>query len=94
MLAIFEATPSIKHKAMIVTTYAAGLRISDVCALRKSDIGSRRMRIYVHLGKGKKDRFALLSLMALELLKAAGTYPLAHRNPRGPSGDVRQRLRL
>ena len=69
VLAIFEAIGYIKHKAMIATTYAAGLRISEVCALRKSDIDSQRMRIYVHLGKGKKDRYALLSPMVLELLR-------------------------
>jgi len=46
VLAIFEAIPYIKHKAMIATTYAAGLRISEVCALRKSDIDSQRMRIH------------------------------------------------
>ena len=69
MLAIFEAIPYIKHKAMVATTYGVGLRISEVCALRKSDIDSQRMRIYVHLGKGKKDRFALLSPMVLELLR-------------------------
>jgi len=69
VLAIFEAIANIKHKAMIATTYGAGLRISEVCALRKSDIDSQRMRIYVQLGKGKKDRFALLSPMVLELLR-------------------------
>jgi site-specific recombinase XerD len=69
VLAIFEAIGYIKHKAMIATTYAAGLRISEVCALRKSDIDSQRMRIYVYLGKGKKDRFALLSPVVLELLR-------------------------
>ena len=69
VLAIFEAIPYIKHKAIVATTYGAGLRISEVCALRKSDIDSQRMRIYVHQGKGKKDRFALLSPMVLELLR-------------------------
>jgi len=69
VLAIFEAIPSIKHKAMVAITYGAGLRISEVCALRKSDIDSQRMQIHVHLGKGKKDRFALLSPMVLELLR-------------------------
>jgi site-specific recombinase XerD len=69
VLAIFEAIPYIKHKAIVATTYGAGLRISEVCSLRKSDIDSQRMRIYVHQGKGKKDRFALLSPMVLELLR-------------------------
>ena len=69
VLAIFEAIPYIKHKAMVATSYGAGLRISEVCALRKSDIDSQRMQIRVHQGKGKKDRFALLSPLVLELLR-------------------------
>jgi site-specific recombinase XerD len=68
VLAIFEATPYIKHKAMIATTYAAGLRISEICSIRKTDIDSQRMRILIH-GKGKKDRYCLLSPMILELLR-------------------------
>jgi site-specific recombinase XerD len=69
VLAIFEAIPYIKHKAMVATSYGAGLRISEVCGLRKSDIDSQRMQIRVHQGKGKKDRFALLSRLVLELLR-------------------------
>jgi site-specific recombinase XerD len=69
VLAIFEAIRYIKHKAMIATTYGAGLRISEVCSLRKSDVDSQRMRILIH-GKGKKDRYCLLSPMILELLRA------------------------
>ena len=60
VLAIFEAIRHIKHKAMIATTYGAGLRISEVCSLRKSDVDSQRMWILIH-GKGKKDRHCLLS---------------------------------
>jgi integrase len=40
-----KAIGYIKHKAMVANTYEAGLRISEVCALRKSDIDSQRMRI-------------------------------------------------
>ena len=68
VLAIFEAICYIKHKAMIATTYGAGLRISEVCSLRKSDVDSQRMRILIH-GKGKKERYCLLSPMILELLR-------------------------
>jgi site-specific recombinase XerD len=68
VLAVFEAIPYIKHKAMIATSYGAGLRIAEVCSLRKTDIDSQRMRILVH-GKGKKDRYSLLSPMILELLR-------------------------
>jgi site-specific recombinase XerD len=69
VLAIFEAIRYIKHKAMITTTYGAGLRISEVCSLRKADVDSQRMRILIH-GKGNKDRYCLLSPMILELLRA------------------------
>ena len=68
VLAIFEAIRYIKHKAMIATTYGAGLRISEICSLRKADVDSQRMRILIH-GKGKKDRYCLLSPMILELLR-------------------------
>ena len=68
VLAIFEAIGYIKHKAMIATTYGAGLRISEVCSLRKYDVDSQRMRILIH-GKGKKERYCLLSPMILELLR-------------------------
>ena len=68
VLAIFEAIGYIKHKAMIATTYGAGLRISEVCFLRKSAVDSQRMRILIH-GKGKKERYCLLSPMILELLR-------------------------
>ena len=68
VLAIFQAIGYIKHKAMIATSYGAGLRIAEVCSLRKADIDSQRMRILVH-GKGKKERYGLLSPMLLELLR-------------------------
>jgi len=68
VLAIFEAIGYIKHKAMIATTYGAGLRISEICSLRKADVDSQRMRMLIH-GKGKKERYCLLSPMILELLR-------------------------
>jgi integrase len=52
---IFAAIRSVKHKAIIATAYAAGLRISEVCGLRVADIDSQRRRIHVRSGKGKKD---------------------------------------
>jgi integrase/recombinase XerD len=60
VLRIFAAIRSVKHKAIIVTAYAAGLRISEVCGLRITDIDSQRMRIHVRSGKGKKDRHVML----------------------------------
>ena len=69
VMAIFQATRFIKHKAIVATSYGAGLRIAEVAALRKTDIDSKRMRIYIQLGKGNKDRHSILSPMLLELLR-------------------------
>ena len=55
VLRVFTAIRSVKHKAIIATAYAAGLRISEVCGLRIADIDSQRMRIHVRSGKGKSD---------------------------------------
>lgn len=69
VLRIFAAIRSVKHKAIMATAYAAGLRISEVCALRLSDIDSQRMRIHVRAGKGKKDRYVMLGESLLDLLR-------------------------
>ena len=50
-----------KHRALFMTTYAAGLRVSEVCQLRVADLLSERHQIHVVQGKGKKDRYTLLS---------------------------------
>jgi site-specific recombinase XerD len=56
--------------AMALTTaYAAGLRISETCGLRAEDIDSRRGLIHVRLGKGRKDRFVMLSATLLPMLR-------------------------
>jgi integrase/recombinase XerD len=59
----------VKHKAIIATAYAAGLRISEVCGLRIADIDSQRMCIHVRSGKGKKDRYVMLGQSLLALLR-------------------------
>jgi integrase/recombinase XerD len=68
VLRIFAAIRSVKHKGIIATAYAAGLRISEVCGLRINDIDSQRMRIHVRSGRGKKDRYVMLGQNLLELL--------------------------
>ena len=59
-----------KYKAALGTAYGAGLRVSEVVALKVSDIDSTRMLIRVEQGKGRKDRHAMLSPQLLELRRA------------------------
>lgn len=66
---LFEATPNLRHRLMLMTTYAAGLRVSEVVKLKITDIQSDRMMILVRQGKGGKDRYTLLSKQLLEYLR-------------------------
>jgi site-specific recombinase XerD len=59
-----------KHRALLMTTYAAGLRVSEVCQLRIGDLLSDRHQIHVVQGKGKKDRYTLLSPRLLVELRS------------------------
>jgi len=60
---------NIKHRAIVMVAYAAGLRTSEVISLRVSDIDSRRGTIQVYAGKGNKARFVMLSPVLLALLR-------------------------
>ena len=71
---------SIKHRAVLLSCYGAGLRISEAVALQPSHIDSQRMLIRVQHGKGGKDRYAMLSPGLLEILRAY--YRILH--PAGP----------
>ena len=54
LVALFNALTNIKHKAMLFTAYSAGLRVSEIAALKIKDIDSGRMQIFVERAKGKK----------------------------------------
>lgn len=66
---LLEAAPGPKYKAALSAAYGAGLRVSEVVALKVSDIDSKRMLLRIEQGKGQKDRFAMLSPVLLELLR-------------------------
>jgi site-specific recombinase XerD len=66
---IINATDNLKHKVVLMTIYSSGLRIGEAINLKIKDIDSERMQIRVEQGKGKKDRYTLLSVKNLELLR-------------------------
>lgn len=91
VLAIFKATRSLKYKAIIATTYSAGLRISEVCTLRLTDINSKRMLIHIRCAKGNKDRYVMLSEQLVVLLRQyykglrrRGIYLFSGQDPNRP----------
>jgi integrase/recombinase XerD len=67
--ALFSVTENIKHKAILMITYSAGLRISEASCLKVTDIDSKRMMVRVEQGKRNKDRYTILSQTALECLR-------------------------
>jgi integrase/recombinase XerD len=70
IMRLFEATRNTKHRVLLMTTYGGGLRVSEVVHLHPQDIHSERMLIRVNQGKGRKDRYTLLSPRLLEELRA------------------------
>lgn len=98
--ALIERTHNFKHRVFLMTTYAAGLRVSEACALKVADLDSARMMIRVTQGKGAKDRYTLLSARLLKELRrywaayrpAPYLFP-APRTPEAPmSAKVAQRI--
>jgi|SRR5271169_488760 len=67
--ALFSVTENIKHKAILIIMYSSGLRISEVIHLKITDIDSKRMMVHIRQGKGGKDRYSILSQIALECLR-------------------------
>ncbi|HVK96455.1 MAG TPA: site-specific integrase [Flavisolibacter sp.] len=69
IVALVKSISNTKHKALIMTAYAAGLRVSELVCLKVSNIDSKRMLIFVEQGKGKKDRMVPLSKLLLDYLR-------------------------
>ena len=67
---IFEACHNLKHKTLLMTAYSGGLRLGETLGLLPSDIDSGRMMIRIEQGKGRKDRYVMLSHTLLETLRS------------------------
>jgi site-specific recombinase XerD len=79
---VFDHASTLQNRAILITIYGAGLRVSEVCKLQVRDIDSESMRILVRHGKRDKDRYTLLSQKNLDILRE---YWKAYR-PRHPDG--------
>ena len=66
---LFSVTQNIKHRAILMLAYSAGLRRQEAQLIKPSAIDSSRMQVHVVQGKGKKDRYTILSTKALEVLR-------------------------
>lgn len=66
---LIDQIANIKHKAIITLIYSSGLRVGEVVRLKPKDIDSENMLIRVTQGKGRKDRYTILSKKALLLLR-------------------------
>ena len=67
---LIAAAPNLKHQAAMSVAYGAGMRVSEVVSLKVGDIDGERMTLRVEQGKGRKDRYAMLSPVLLERLRA------------------------
>ncbi len=65
-----QAAHNVKYRTAFATIYAAGLRVSELISLTAKDIDSARMVIHVRQGKGRKDRYVMLSDQLLDLLRS------------------------
>lgn len=92
---LFAACATLRARTVLMTTYAAGLRVSEVCALQVGDIESApdRMCLKVRQGKGGQDRYTLLSPRLLETLRLywqttrPRTWLFPDKTGNGPMGD-------
>ena len=69
VMLFLDSVDSLKHRTILMTAYAAGLRVSEAIHLKVTDIDSQRMTLRVDQGKGRKDRYVMLSPRLLEALR-------------------------
>ena len=67
---LIAAARNVKHQAALSVAYGAGLRASEVIHLKVTDVDSERMTLRVEQGKGRKDRYAMLSPVLLQRLRS------------------------
>jgi len=66
---LLQSAKNLRDKAILATMYGAGLRLNEVVSLKVSDIDSANMQLLIRDGKGRKDRFAILSDVNLSILR-------------------------
>ena len=66
---ILSLEKNIKHRLLLMLVYSSGLRVSEVVSIKKEHIDLSRKVLYIKLGKGRKDRYTILSEKAAHLLK-------------------------
>jgi len=69
VLTLIHTPTNLKHRLLLMTAYSAGLRASEVAALKPEDIDSKQMLIKVEAGKGGKQRYTILSVKLLKQLR-------------------------
>ncbi len=99
---LLHSVHSVKHRAILMSAYGAGLRVSEVCCLKHSDIDSKRMLLHIRHAKNSKARYVTLSERLLSFLRyywkttrPRGEYLFPGRNPGAHISDdgVRWALR-
>jgi site-specific recombinase XerD len=66
---LFKSVENIKHKTILMLIYAAGLSVSELTNVRKRDLIKDRMQVFIIGGKGKKDRYSILSAKLMPLIE-------------------------
>ena len=70
---MIAAAPNLKHQTALTLAYGAGLRVSEVVALKLGDIDGQRMTLRIEQAEGRKDRYAMLLPLRLQRLRSWGS---------------------